>query len=168
MKGIAMTGKGFKVYFLLFVLFFFIGCQSTNKEHLVYGRDCKLWLLFDSTITTSGKTPFVLCFNKKYYNCYSIKSDGLLRKRVNDDLVYRIIEGGKWEIQDKSIIINNVRLNIENMTEDTILTKAGVYLINVTHKYDIINCDSKNLVAKFKGGAVDSIADILNYNEQKR
>ncbi|MBU6341816.1 MAG: hypothetical protein KGS48_10005, partial [Bacteroidetes bacterium] len=55
-----------------------------------------------------------------------------------------------------------------NINQDTIIIKNGIYLINVTDKYNINNYDSKNLIANFKGGSIDSINTILNYKEQKR
>lgn len=168
LNGIAMIWRGFKVRLLQLMFFFFISCQSTDKESYVYGNDCKLWLLFDRSISDSGKTPFILCFDKEYFNCYSIKSNGGLSKRLNDDLSYDLIEGGKWKIKNDSMLINNIAVFEGNINQDTIIIKNGIYLINVTDKYNINNYDSKNLIANFKGGSIDSINTILNYKEQKR
>lgn len=168
MKQITMMWKAFKNYLLQILLFFFASCQSSDKNYFVHGNDCKLWLLFDNSITKSGKTPYILCFDKDQYGCYLIQSNGALKKRFNGDVVYSLIEGGVWKIKKDSLFINDIGvLPGENIKEDTLKIKENIYLINVTNKYFIKNCDSKNLIANFKGEAIDSINDILNYKEQE-
>jgi hypothetical protein len=165
MKLIVMKVRVCKFFILLFLIFFLVSCQSTTSKSFVYGTNFKLWLLFDTTITDSGNTPFILCFDDKKYNCYIYQNTGLLHKRISDDIKYQLIEGGEWKLENDSFYFNNIVINQNNINHDTIQIMKGIYLLNITNKFNSENCDCSNLKSQFKGGSIDSIKTLLNYKE---
>jgi len=142
---------------------FLSGCESNGKDHFVYGLHCKLWLLHDLNITPSGMTPFIICFDKNTFEDYSIKNNGVLKKRNNEVFPNEIFIGGTWKFFDDTLYLKNISIHNKYIIEDTIIVNSKIYLLNVTDKFNIENCNCENLVARFKGGKVDSIKQILNF-----
>lgn len=77
------TTKRILISCLIFPL---VSCQPTDKSYIIHGNACKLWLLFDKLNSKSGNTPFVICFDRDYYQCYVLQSNGSLRKRKTSDV----------------------------------------------------------------------------------
>ena len=151
-------------FFSLSLLFFW-SCESIEKKHLVYGKNCKLWLLNDTSIVSNGITPYLLCFDKTEYQCYLVQSNGAVSKRLKSDIVYDIIDGGNWKINGDTMYIKDYSFPSENISEDTIFLNEGAFIFNISHKFNIINCSCNNLIVQFKGGNIDSIKTLLNYKK---
>lgn len=141
---------------MLFLLI--LGCNSDATNHAVYGDNCKIWLIYDS-----GLTPFLLCFNNSIYEDYRIKSDGRLEIRANDPWLEQAYRGGAWQIAHDSLYLNNIAIDKRSINKDTIFIRKNSFLIDVTAKFSVENCDCRNLSAIFKGGRIDSLKTLVNY-----
>ena len=144
----------------LIFLCLFASCihEQTDAEFNIYGDSCKIWLLYDERFM-----PIVLCFGEDDYQDYKIKNNGRLVKR--DSFVYseQVFRGGKWVIKNKCLVLNGYQTPIQSLLTDTIKLGRNEFLLNVSNKFYINNCNCQTLDATFKGGKIDSIKTILQY-----
>lgn len=147
---------------LLLFAIFFCCCTTTSseKKHNVHGDFCKIWLLYDEKYL-----PIVLCFDNIEYQDYKIKNNGRLTMRSPFVYSETIFRGGKWAIQDGSLLLNDYITPKQSLLSDTIYIDKDRYLLNITNKFFVKECTCKNLNAIFKGGQIDSIKTILNYRD---
>ena len=150
--------KGFRTLLLSFCMFLSCDNIQTNKRHNICGDNCKIWLLYDDRFT-----PIALCFNADEYQDYSIKSSGKLHKRGPFVYSESFLRGGRWEFDRDNLILNGHVVSIQTPSSDTIILGAKKYLINVTDKFKINNCNCQALDATFKGGKIDSMKTLIMY-----
>ncbi len=142
------------------------GCNSSPKDvwRLDNGQGCSLWWLYDQGIS-DGPTPYVVCFNQQTYRTYSISRYGDLRKRLISDVAYPVIEHGQWSLRHDSLWLQGRSFSTFAVHADTVYLRPDAFLIDVTNKFNIENCDCDHLTAQFKGGAIDSLKTLLHYQE---
>jgi len=168
--------KNFKqVIFAILMYFTVFGCEQPEKD--IFGvehANCKIWWLYDKAIS-DGPTHLFICFNKDKYNCLPLYKSGNLknRKSVNDpffggDVVYPLTNHGTWEVRYDSLFLQGKNFSTIKRVSDTIFLISDAFLLDQTDNFNIDDCDCDSLVAQFKGGQVDSIQTILNYQKEKR
>jgi hypothetical protein len=168
--------KNFKQsVFITLINIIIFGCAQSEKD--IFGVEyakCKIWWLYDKAIS-DGPTHLFICFNKGKYNCLPLYKSGILknRKPINDpffggDVVYPLTNYGTWEVRYDSLILQGENFSTIKRISDTIFLRPDAFLLDQTDKFNIENCDCDSLIAQFKGGQVDSIQTILNYQNEKR
>ena len=123
--------KAFRLITLL--LFFLLSCESAEKNSLVHGGSCKLWLLNDTSIVSNGNTPYLLCFDKTEDQCYLVQSNGTVSKRLKSDVIYDIIDGGNWRIDGDTMYIKDYSFPSDNISEDTVFLNDEAFFLKM-HK----------------------------------
>jgi hypothetical protein len=167
--------KDFKqLIFLIIMYLIFFGCAQPEKD--IFGMEyakCKLWWLYDEAIS-DGPTPLFICFNKYKYNCLPVYKSGSLKNTepVNDqffsgDVVYPLTNHGTWEVRHDSLILQGEKFSAIKRVSDTIFLRPDAFLLDQTEKFNIANCNCDSLVARFKGGNIDSVQTILNYKVKR-
>jgi hypothetical protein len=162
MKGIKLAVFPTVIYLII------LGCVQPKKDIFgIEGHECKLWWIYDEGIS-NGPTPLFICINVDKYYTYSISRFGKLRKPKIGDVVYALTEHGNWEVRYDSLILQGKGFSTIKRMSDTIFLRPDAFLLDLTDKFNIENCDCDSLVAQFKGGQVDSIKTIMNYQNEKR
>lgn len=142
-----------------------VGCNPPSEDILgLKGFECKLWWIYDEGIS-KGPTPLFLYVNEKKYRTYSITRFGKLRKPINGDVAYPLTEHGEWRIKKNALFLQGKGFSTIKRISDTVFLRPGVFLLDQTDKFHIVNCDCDSLDAQFKGGMIDSMKTLLNYKE---
>lgn len=156
----------FKILISGIITIWMLSCEPSSNH--IWGpsnAEYRLWWLFDKNNSRGGPTSFFICVNEKKYCTYSITRYGKLRNLPTHDVIYPLVEEGKWEIKNDSLFLQGKGFSKIKKVSDTVYLWPGTYLLDVTDKFDVTGCNCDSLTAQFKGGYVDSIKTILNYKK---
>jgi len=155
--------KNILIFFLVTTI---IGCICNNdlEEKSIYGYGCKIWIGLNHP-----SYPIVCMDSKKTINVFSIRQDGLIYMPGSSEppCFIGLFYQGKWRIDKNSLYINDIKIDKNSVFSDSIFVGYdSVYLKDITDKFIIDQCDCNNLSARFKGGYVDSLHRLLEYQEK--